>query len=863
MANQELVKRLLVEIDGNVEKLRRELRKGEADVQAFAGKAQASGQTAGRAADVVATKQANAARAIASATETIARQGKVSGEASKQIIAQAANAAFFWGPKGAVVGAVGISVLAIVGMFARVKREAAAAAKATREQFDKSFAVLQKANSYSQTGGALAQLYMGDPTAESGAFRRGFGGLSEDVRAAQDRLSTVAARGNEKDIEKARNALNELLAQKNLVYREIERTQALFDAQSASEQSRLANLKKIAADEKATNEARAAALRELVEAEKEAMRARDDMLAETMKFSEAYDALVARTLGSPAAQVAAPFDALIEDARALRAVVDEGVIEHLTEMRDSAVAAAVAIADAGSLLQELDIAAAIGVDPTVDSFINLTDAVDKMRDALKSAIPGTEQYRRILAEIEKVERRRSDLMQGVASSDGRPSSENVRTAADYARELYLAADGALQLAQNLGGADAAAVGLLRAIGQIAGNIPALHEAIRAGNGFEVVGAALPILGALSSLFGESAADTARRKVIEDNTDAIRELTRQAGLIGLGVSGSGATDARAELARFLLTDVDARRLAAGVPGGRDARGAARAFGLDLKELDEIARAHGITLDGSIETFRQLERALADTITKLGEFGTDLESQRRQAEAEIDILGITDPAEQFRIRSRATAGRSPALDAVLAGLDPNSTESREAARQRARDLFEIMRAGGGRLGAGQLGDLAGDELLQALLDLIAGLDAIDDAVGVATGSSLGTVSGFRGLTEATGSRLEEHQRALVGYARQAQDTRLQMLAALQRVAGSPLTVPALPGGFSGSRTSGAGGLVIQFAEGAVQVEVHVTGAAADPREIGAAVQEGVTLGLEEAIYAAVKTAQVVAGDLRITR
>src|SRR5690606_15454238 len=95
--NQQLVKSLLVEIDASTEKLRRALREGGVELDTFAQKSERTGKTSSTAADATASKQANAARAIAMTTETIARQGQVSGEAAKQLVAQGSNLAFMFG----------------------------------------------------------------------------------------------------------------------------------------------------------------------------------------------------------------------------------------------------------------------------------------------------------------------------------------------------------------------------------------------------------------------------------------------------------------------------------------------------------------------------------------------------------------------------------------------------------------------------------------------------------------------------------------------------------------------------------------------------------------------------------------------
>src|SRR5690349_21318166 len=120
MAN-EVVKALLVEIDGNVEKLRKALREGGVDLDKFAKQASSSNEKAAVSAEQLGSRSATAARGAASALETIARTGNASGEAMKQLVAQGSNVVGMFGATGAVVGAVGISLLAIIQMVQRAK----------------------------------------------------------------------------------------------------------------------------------------------------------------------------------------------------------------------------------------------------------------------------------------------------------------------------------------------------------------------------------------------------------------------------------------------------------------------------------------------------------------------------------------------------------------------------------------------------------------------------------------------------------------------------------------------------------------------------------------------------------------------
>jgi hypothetical protein len=120
MAGGQVVNSVVTEVTAETEGLRTKLQVAEGYIDQL--KQQTA--TAGTAATQTGQKFSSAARNIASATENMARLGRVTGESAKQVIAQASNIAFAFGPTGAIVGAVGIATLAIVQLFRRTSEEA-------------------------------------------------------------------------------------------------------------------------------------------------------------------------------------------------------------------------------------------------------------------------------------------------------------------------------------------------------------------------------------------------------------------------------------------------------------------------------------------------------------------------------------------------------------------------------------------------------------------------------------------------------------------------------------------------------------------------------------------------------------------
>lgn len=767
-----VIKEVVAEVRGKSDQFAAEMAK----VEARAKQTKASVEQLGAGNAAMGQRTAEAARQIASATETIARAGKVTGEAGKQIVAQASNIAFAFGPQGAIIGALGIFGIAFATTMARAREDARKAA----EEIQTRLADMVNAGDVEGLKGRARTLLFGT---RANNFQDGItakqqrleelgslydatlGGVVNNARAAEIRRVQAELRPLITEYERLKKVL-------------LEWPSDPFRTNPAAPITITAGGAGKAPTPGTTGGPMAAAFAKDAES-----------------FAKDFAALLVRELGGAGDQIRAEFNTLI--AAALDAG-RENAVDQLIDLRDKAVAAAEAIAGAESVLQRLDLAAAQGVAPTVDTFQTLTATFDALQAQLAQLVPGTERYQAVLAEIEKIEKRRQDLLSGVGSQPGTPKA--TRDMADYARELQQAADGALQLAAAFGKADASAVSFLRAISQIVGNVPALMKAINAGSGLGIVSAALPIAGALASLFGGDPASAQRQEEIRANTEALERLTATVGLLGgANVSGSDASGAASGLRGFL-----GRANGISLLGG--ARQAARLSGLNLAELDRIAAEYGITLNNNIESFRQLEAALASSITKLGEFGDDLDSQRQQAAAAAKVFGITDPLALLGLTQGTYAGRSPALDQALAGIDTSTAEGRAAARQALQDLFTILQSGGASLSAAQLGGLTGDDLLQAILDLIDGLNAVDESLGTNTS----TVSSPRDRTvRASEFQITADQASRLIGIETASLGELRIIRAALTASAAGVPIPALGVGFAG-----AGGAITVY----VQQEFH---------------------------------------------
>jgi hypothetical protein len=887
---QELVKALMVEIDGNPERLKKALRESGLELQMFAGKSTAAGKAAAGAADVTAQKQANAARAISSATETIARQGKVTGETAKQLVSQGANLAFAFGPTGAFVGAIGIATVAIVGMFSKTKEELDALEKRT-VAFQNRIAEMDAGalrREIVQHGRgdrsvvSLDTLFGDDELERSGRIellkRRGRARLEReeaDARAELERLRARPVRawseggaGDLTALEEAKRRVEDLTAAWNEYKSEGKDLQVQMK-ETGTEENRLAAIEaEVAKGKKDAT----VATREQTEAERERAQAVKDLVRDQEALAKSTADLVLQHTGTVAQRTAAPFDQLIGEISRAGLPGDEVAVRtaEMEALKKAAVDAAVDIAAVGDALQLLELASALGVKPTVDDFMAFGAIAGEIEAQLRDMDPGTERFAKLLELLKKVNDALAEMGKGIADAGDGKGGGGKKPFELTAFHLQQAADGALQLAENLGLVDANATKSLRSLVQIGTNIPEFLKAVQAGGAGGIIATALPILGALSSLFG---GDPEHAQRIRENTKAIRELTAKAGLLGagLGITGTQAGAARGGVGAVL--DEYERRLerarSRGGPGGTDVtmqemmgfstRNIARDLGISWSELETTAAALGIELDGSAKSFQQLQAALDDVIGKLGEYGTDLASQQAQAELEIAARNITDPIEQFIIRSGAVAGRSPKLDSITAGLDLSTAEGRAQARANVQAVVEIMKAGGGILSDDDLGGLSGDAFERAIFDLLEFLNSMEGSA-TAPGSTSGSASGLRGLTEASGSMIVDHTRALVGYARETRDIGLDQLVELRRIALLPMPVPPMLTAFGGVSAGGD----VTFGPINVEVAIHLeVDAAASVDERLTVLRDGLSGAVEEGLFTAFEKARKRAGDLRLFR
>jgi hypothetical protein len=432
----------------------------------------------------------------------------------------------------------------------------------------------------------------------------------------------------------------------------------------------------------------------------------------------------------------------ISAADKLRLLHNVKLIELLQQQKNVALDAT---RDVERTIQGADLAG-----PTNKSFTDINAKAIALHQTLAELVKdGGEQakqgegYKIIQDAILKLDKERADLLKkllGINKDVADSARLQMQTALDHARAIRDAVDGALQLAGAFGLVDQNTLSVLRSVGQIATSIPSLvtqlnnldkvdAEGKALGSLSGLIGAALPIAGGIATLVssilgsGPDRQDQERARALEENTAAIRDLTKHAGLIGqnLGISGGSASSVQQ-----LLNDIIYGRVGTNSEPG-NALG--KISGLTQDQIDALnaaAKALGISLDGTLHGYQVLAYALDQVTPLLGKFGDSVTDMLNEIDAEAKILGKSSPLDNLAGILEKLGTKSAGVASIFEGIDTSKALSPDEIakiRQRVQDLFKAMEGGG--LTADQLGGLNGDQFLQLLEQIITDLDALGGA------------------------------------------------------------------------------------------------------------------------------------------
>jgi hypothetical protein len=156
MAAATVAQQLVVEVDGRTEDLESKISALQKKIDNFASSGGPKG--AGEAAEAMGDKFSLASRHIAGAGEAFARMGEVGGREMKEVLAQGGEIVSFFGPGGALIGALGIATLAVYEMYDRMEKKSEEA----RRKFGEDVEQMVKAKNLVGLSEKQQSLYSGE-----------------------------------------------------------------------------------------------------------------------------------------------------------------------------------------------------------------------------------------------------------------------------------------------------------------------------------------------------------------------------------------------------------------------------------------------------------------------------------------------------------------------------------------------------------------------------------------------------------------------------------------------------------------------------------------------------------------------------
>lgn len=497
-----LVRQIIIEAKGNTAHVEAAIAQLRGELKGL----KSETTSAGAAGSTLGNRYGSAAIGISSAAENMARLGKVTGESAKMMINQSAQVAFAFGPHGMLIGAIGITTLAIVEMFGRAKKEAKAAADAIKKD------IAEAMSSGSLTTMAKA-IY------------------EQQQRVEEARKKTAA------EVERNRRARGEYDPNAGGLTAPTLRTDAAADL--ARQEAQLKSMT-------ASFVEQAESIRKVIKAEEALKDAKKDTTAAERDAAEARQA----ALSGATAQIE-----ILTNATTGRWSKEAEAIEARDKReKESAETSA-------ELMEWLAREAAKRTKTLVDD-INLDfegklkkavgtgdwDLVYKLEQARAEAVALQE----VLEELDAMIADADDWLGKSKKVTDTKNAEQAKFNA-IADAIERAARGGIQLAEAIGLVSANASKSLQAIAQIAVSLPQLRAASQAGQwsgASGVIASALPVVGGIATMVdGFLSAGKAAREHAKALREAAQRFTES---LQERVSGYGLTDAE-QRARDIAKD----------------------------------------------------------------------------------------------------------------------------------------------------------------------------------------------------------------------------------------------------------------------------------------------------------------------
>jgi hypothetical protein len=291
---------------------------------------------------------------------------------------------------------------------------------------------------------------------------------------------------------------------------------------------------------------------------------------------------------------------------------------------------------------------------------------------------------------------------------------------DMGGKLATAGRTAIEVGQAFGAMDDSTAATLTSVIQLGESI----AKVAGGDMTAIPGMIASAANLISKMIG---GDSARKKLIADNTTEMARLRNELGNLSLNVSGDDFAKIQSALGEVLPQLRGGR----GAANTTDIVNALAKRGLGMGDLKKLADQLGIRIYSdsgalSVDGLKQLFESMG--LVELGKFGQDYASQK---DSVTTGFGVNKTNDLGQIGALGQLGGK--FSSVLQGVV--DTNDLSGTRSRLAGLFAQMNAGG--ISAEQLGGLTGSEFLDLITDIIGRIDNLSPNTG--GGSSTGGTGG----------------------------------------------------------------------------------------------------------------------------
>ena len=421
----------------------------------------------------------------------------------------------------------------------------------------------------------------------------------------------------------------------------------------------------------------------------------------------------------------------------------------------------------------------------------------RLKEIRDRAAEGTVVRQRAEEELKKVQQARLEL----EKNGGSPAKE-IRSAAELTvtlgAGLRAAAQAGLGLVQALGEGNGELAQMLAGVASIAGGIESIGNAAKKAGGFgelftsaegitSVIGGLTQTVGGIvavtQSLTGNDQQAKEQRKVMEANTAAIMTLAKNLNDFGGAFTGSDLKAVFEGVERLFnegRTPSNFLNLGIGKIGQKynnyalndpelpdykriDPTKFFASVGTSMEKVEAVAKQLGVTLDGTVGSYRKLAEALAKA--DFAALSNTFEGVTKSLRIWSQISGTaSDPLDQIANKFRSLVSVAPELAKLFDVNDVFTPEGRARLKEKVRELLRSV----------LLMDPNSAEAKDFMLNKLGGLK-LDDFFELFSGALEGLDNFKDGLSEFVG-QLDAFQQAARIFGLQGADYVNGLIAAL---------------------------------------------------------------------------------------